>query len=67
MLISITKKEILKRNNYLRVEATFSTNISCFLVMGLYFLAFNLTLAFHQAGFLHNKKKNHQVYFQELI
>ena len=46
----IFKEEILKRNNYLLWGGNFfSTKISCFLVAGLYFLTFNLTLAFSPA------------------
>ena len=43
-----------KINNYLLCGGNFfSTKISCFLVTGLYFLAFNLTLAFSPPdGFL---------------
>jgi hypothetical protein len=49
----ILKKEILKKNNYLLCGGSFfSTKTSCFLVAGLYFFAFNLTLAFSPpAGF----------------
>ena len=40
----------------------FSTNNSCFLVLGLYFLADNFTFAFSPpAGFLNNKKRDYQV------
>ena len=47
------KKGILKKNNYLLCGGSFfSIKISCFLVTGLYFLAFNLTFAFSPpAGF----------------
>ena len=41
------KEEILKKNSYLLCGGSFfSTKISCFLVAGLYFLAFNFTFAF---------------------
>ncbi len=41
------KKENLKKNDYLLCGGSFfSIKISCFFVAGLYFLAFNLILAF---------------------
>ena len=53
------EKEILRKNNYLLCGGSFfSTKISCFLVEGLYFFAFNLILAFSPpAGFLTYKKR----------
>ena len=47
------EKRNFKKNNYLLWGGSFfSTKTSCFLVEGLYFLAFNLTLAFSPpAGF----------------
>ena len=47
------EKKILEKNNYLLCGGSFfSIKTSCFLVAGLYFLAFNLTLAFSPpAGF----------------
>jgi chorismate mutase len=48
------ERRILKRSNYLLWGGSFfSTNVSCFLVAGLYFLAESLTFAFSPpAGFL---------------
>ena len=47
------ERKNFKKNNYLLCGGNFfSTNISCFFVAGLYFLAFNLILAFSPpAGF----------------
>ena len=40
------KRETLRKNNYLLCGGSFfSTNISCFLVSGLYFFAESFTLA----------------------
>ena len=60
MNIEILKKKL---NNYLLCGGNFfSTKISCFLVTGLYFLAFSLTFAFSPPeGFLHNNKMHYQV------
>ena len=50
----LNNKETLRKNNYLLCGGSFfSIKTSCFLVAGLYFFAFNLTLAFSPpAGFL---------------
>jgi chorismate mutase len=52
--IDYEKRNFKKNNNYLLCGGNFfSTNISCFLVAGLYFFADNFTLAFSPpAGFL---------------
>ena len=52
--IDFEKRNFKKNKNYLLCGGNFfSTNNSCFLVAGLYFLAFNLTLAFSPPeGFL---------------
>ena len=52
--IDYEKRNFRKKEYYLLCGGNFfSTNISCFLVAGLYFLADNLTLAFSPpAGFL---------------
>ena len=61
--------ETLKRNNYLLCGGSFfSTNISCFLVDGLYFLAFNLIFAFSPPlVFSHSKKKDYLAWLREPI